>query len=227
MLFLPSAARSATFSVGSNIEFSNGQAPASATTPWEKMSISDNGPGSVIFTLTAPNLTGSENVSEFDFNIDPALSADLGKLSFTDLVKLGSFDTPTIGQGEDAFKADGDGKYDIQLLFTTGGNTSKTFTNGDSLQYTISGTGISASSFDFLSTPAGGHGPFVTAAHVQNTTGAGSGGSGWVADNTNGSISIVTVPEPSSVVLLALGFLGLVAWGRPRLRDISRRHSAF
>jgi hypothetical protein len=218
MLF-PAAAFAApqTLTVGSDIEFSGGQAPASPLHPWTQMSITDNGPNSVIFQLTAPHLTGSENISDFYFNLDPALSMDLGSLVFSSIVKTGSFDTPTINQGENAFKADGDGDYDIQLSFTTGGNVSKTFTNGDVLQYTITGNGISAASFDFLSNPDGGHGPFITAAHIQITTGAGSGGSGWVADSTGGRI-VPNVPEPSSLLLGALGLIAVVVpcWRRMR-----------
>jgi hypothetical protein len=218
-LFLSNAANAApsTLIVGSNIEFSNGQAPASATKPWIEMTVSDSAPGKVVFKLTALNLTASENVSEFDFNLDPALSADLGDLTFANLTKTGSFDVPTIGQGVDSFKADGDGDYDINLSFTTGGNVAETFTNGDSVQYTISGDGISASSFDFLSHPDGGQGPFTTAAHIQNTTGAGSGGSGLVADSTGGTIQLQNVPEPSSCLLAGLGLIGMLVWRTRRM----------
>jgi hypothetical protein len=219
-ILLPAAARASspqTLTVGSDIEFSGGQAPASPIHPWIVMTVTDNGPNSVLFQLSAPNLTGSENVSEFDFNLDPALSMDLGNLVFSSLVKTGSFDTPTITQGENAFKADGDGDYDISLSFTTGGNVNKTFTNGDTLEYTVTGNGISAASFDFLSNPDGGHGPFITAAHIQNTTGAGNGGSGWIADSTGGRI-VPHVPEPSSLLLGALGLLGIgvPCWRRTR-----------
>jgi hypothetical protein len=200
-----------TLTVGSDIEFSNGQAPASATKPWIQMAITDVSPGVVQFVLSAPHLTGSENISEFDFNLDPALAADLGHLTFSNLIKTGSFDTPTINQMEDGFKADGDGFYDVQMLFTTGGNTNKTFTASDNLQYTVSGAGISASSFNFLSAPGGGHGPFVTAAHIQNTTGAGSGGSGWVADSNSGNIQLTNVPEPSTIVMAGLGAIAVVS----------------
>ncbi len=211
------SATSQTLTIGSDIEFSGGQAPVSPLHPWIQMTITDNGPNSVVFQLTAPHLTGSENISEFDFNLDPALSMDLGSLVFSSIVKSGSFDTPTIHQGVNAFKADGDGDYDIQFSFTTGGNVSKTFTNGDVLQYAITGNSISAESFDFLSNPDGGHGPFVTAAHIQNTTGAGSGGSGWVADTTGGTIVITNVPEPSSILLGALGLIaGVVPCCRRR-----------
>ncbi len=171
-------------------------------------------PGTVLFALSAPNLSDNENVVQFNFNIDPSLSDDLGELMFTDPVQNGSFDLPTISQQEDHFKADGDGKYDIRFVFTSGGNTDDTFSSGDSLQYTISGDGITAESFDALSADAGGHGPFVIAAHVQNTMGAGSGGSGWITDS-NGA-TVVPVPEPSGIVLAALGLLEVWAIRRRR-----------
>jgi hypothetical protein len=204
------ASTGSVLTVGSDMEFSGGQAPASPVKPWLQMMISDVSPGVVQFVLSAPNLTGSENASEFDFNLDPALAADLGHLTFSNLIKTGSFDTPSIDQMVNGFKADGDGLYDISMSFTTGGNMSKTFTGGDTLQYTISGNGISASSFNFLSAPDGGHGPFVTAAHIQNTTGAGSGGSGWIADSNSGNIVLTNLPEPSTILMAALGAIGLV-----------------
>ena len=40
--------------------------------------------------------------------------------------------------------------------------------------YLITGTGVTESSFDFLSAPAGGNGPYFAAIHVQNTP-AGAG----------------------------------------------------
>jgi hypothetical protein len=57
-----------------------------------------------------------------------------------------------------------------------------------------------------LSDPDGGHGPFYVASHIQNTTGEGSGGSGWV---TGPGIVIPGggVPEPSSALLAIVAFL--------------------
>jgi hypothetical protein len=222
LCWLPYVARAGSLTVGFDIEFSGGQAPASATKPWIQMSITDNGPNSVLFLLTAPHLTGSENIDLFDFNLDPALANILGQVSFTNLIKTGSFDTPTISQVANGFKADGDGFYDFELQFTTGGNVGKTFTTGDSLQYTLTGAGISASSFDFLSAPGGGHGPFITAAHIQNTTGAGNGGSGWIADTTGGIFTNQT-PEPSTFVLAAVGCFGGVWFVRRRSRTAGQR----
>jgi len=221
-VLLPGVAHADTLTLSAVSEFSGGQEPFSGTPPWIVVSFDDHGgTGSVDFTLTAPNLTSTENVEQLYINLDPALIGNL-PLTFGGLVKGGSFDTPTISQGDNAFKADGDGEYDILLSFTPGGNTSKTFTIGDSLQYTITGAGLTANSFAFLSNPAGGHGPFYFAAHSQNTTGAGSGGSGWVTGpaTTGGAI-----PEPAAATLALLGTACFAVFAKPH-RTLRRRYVA-
>jgi uncharacterized protein (TIGR03382 family) len=55
-----------------------------------------------------------------------------------------------------------------------------------------------ATDFQFLSAPAGGHGPFYVAAHVQGI-GAEGDDSGWV-----------TTPEPTTFTLAALAALALL-----------------
>ncbi|MGB2936607.1 MAG: PEP-CTERM sorting domain-containing protein, partial [Phycisphaerae bacterium] len=97
---------------------------------------------------------------------------------------------------------DGDGNYDILVAFADG-ELGNRFTAGDSIHYTVTGiAGLTAGSFDFLSAPSGGHGPFLVAAHVRSI--GPDEDSGWVA-----------TPEPASVGLLALG-LGAVAALRRR-----------
>jgi hypothetical protein len=188
-----------------NTEFSGGQAPG-GTPPWLVATFTDNGPNDVKMTLTAPGLVSTENASEWDFNMTDAF---VGHLTFGSPVQGGSFTLPTITQTLNGFMADGDGKYDINLAFAVGGNTSQTFGNGDSLTYDVSANNgtLTANDFNHLSAPAGGHGPFFTAAHVQNTTGAGSGGSGWIAP----------VPEPSATLLVPLG--GILATFLLRFRS--------
>jgi len=66
---------------------------------------------------------------------------------------------------------------------------------------------LDALSFFHFSHPGGGHGPFTSAAHVQNT--GGGEDSGWITDGTNGSSDI---PEPASAVLLLMGALGLLGY---------------
>jgi hypothetical protein len=188
-----------------NTEFSGGQAPAGPP-PWLTATFTDNGADHVTLTLSASGLTGSENVKEWDFNVDPSITLPL---TFLQTLKTGTFTDPTISQGQNLFKADGDGNYDIQFDFATGGVASTVFGAGESVTYDVSGTGLDANDFDRLSDPAGGHGPFTTAAHVQNTTGVGTGGSGWI-----------TVPEPSTILLIPLG--GILAASLLRFRSIYR-----
>jgi hypothetical protein len=180
-----------------NQEFSGGQAPGGPP-PWLTATFTQNGANHVTLTLSASGLTGTENVSEWDFNVTDAFVLNL---TFSSETKSGTFNTPTISQGLNAFKADGDGKYDISFGFTTGGVASKVFGAGETDTWDISAIGLTANDFNRLSAPDGGHGPFLTAAHVQNTTGAGSGGSGWISPS---------VPEPSATLLVPLG--GILAF---------------
>ena len=187
-----------TFQLGK--EFS-GATPPAGSAPWLTATFDDGGSaGSVTLMLTATNLTGDEDVEEWYLNLDPAL--DSTELSFSLASKTGVFDDPTVSLGADQFKADGDGNYDILFAFASG-PPSKRFTAGDSIQYTVTDiAGLTAGSFDFLSAPNGGHGPFLVAAHVRSI--GPDEDSGWV-----------TAPEPASVGLLALG-LGAVAALRRR-----------
>lgn len=181
----------ASVSFDLTVEFS-GATPPDGAGPWLRATFTDV-VGGVELELESL-LTGStEFLDVWDFNLDPMLSPTL--LSFAHTGSSGSFNLPTIATGVDAFMADGDGLYDIEFEFDNAPPADR-FGGSDSVSYLITSTeSISALSFDFLSAPAGGHGPFPTAAHVQGTGGGDE--SGWI-----------TVPEPSAVLLLALGALG-------------------
>jgi len=210
-LISPGHAAASILTYGMNLEFSGGKAP-SASAPWVTVTINDfNLTGMVELTIAANGLTGNENVSGMYLNLDPAL--DPTDLLFSAPTKSRAFTTPTISTGVNSFKADGDGRYDILLSFDTGGPPN-TFIDGDSIKYTLSGIGtMNALSFFYLSDPAGGHGPYTSAAHIQNT--GGGGFSGWVTDGTGGSPDI---PEPSSAVLLLIGAAGMVGYRLHRRR---------
>lgn len=188
----------ATVVFDSSFEFSGATAPT-GTPPWLRATFDDGGKsGSVTLTFEALNLVDSEFVSNLYFNLDPAL--DPTQLVFGPITKVGSFDDPVASTGVDAFKADGDGKYDLLFAFATSGQGggSLRFGAGESMSLAISGiAGLVASSFDYLSAPDGGSGPFPTAAHVQGI-GPREAFSGWV-----------TVPEPSGVALAGLGATAL------------------
>jgi hypothetical protein len=201
-LSLAGAARGGLITFGLVEEFSGATPPEGTVPPaWLTVTIDDGADytdGIVTLTLAATNLTGSENVKEWYLNLDP--SFDPENLAFAKVGKTGAFDDATISKGMDAYRAAGDGLYDIQFAFTHSGNASKTFGAGvpmESIQYTVelSSDGmLTAASFDFLSAPAGGHEPHLTAAHVQSI-GAGED-SGWI-----------TAPEPATLGILAMGMV--------------------
>lgn len=112
----------------------------------------------------------------------------------------------SIGTGVDAFKADGDGWFDILFDFPPPpGSQNARFTAGETVVYDITYTGpIDVNSFDFSSAPGGGNGTFLSAAHVQQT--GGGSGSGWIG---------AAVPEPATALLLGGGLVALAA-GRRR-----------
>ncbi len=189
-------------------EFS-GATPPEGTAPWATATFDDSfgGSSTVRLTMSAGGLFDKEFLSRWYFSFDPTL--DPSKLSLTPVditaVALSGFSFST---GVDAFKADGDGLYDILFDFPPppGKFTSK-FTAGESLILDLTYVSpISASSFDFLSTPGGGHGPFKSAAHVQGI-GPTDADSGWIAPGDG-----VEVPEPTTLwlfgaALLAIGFV--------------------
>ena len=161
--------------------------------PWVIATFDDGGTtGTVDLTISAPGLYGNpEKVAAVYFNLNPAL--DPTQLMFSAPIKTGSFEDPVISLGVDAFQANGDGLYDILIDFNNG-NQQDAFNGSETVQYTITLASLTANSFDFPSTPDGGTGEHKTAAHLLSLGAAEE--SAWV-----------TIPEPATVCLLALGGL--------------------
>lgn len=193
-------------SVLMNLDFEfSGTAPA-GTAPWVILDFVDAG-DDVELTITNPGLVGWEKVSQVYFNF--VNDTDLDALSFTiDSVVGTVFGLCDIDVEKDAYKADGDGRYDILFSFPSSGNT---FGASDSVVVTIaSGLGnIDPIDFIALSKPEGGHGPFYAAAHVQSI-GCGEN-SGWIAPSET---PIDVIPEPSTL----FGLIGLISLGLIRRR---------
>ena len=174
--------------------------------PWLDASF-QNVSGGVLLTVTNLGLTTGEFLNGngnganggLFFNINPA--DNVNNLVFTLQYANGTFGT-SINQGENSFKADGDGKYDIVFDFTPGA-----FTAGSSFSYLITGiSGLTANDFAYLSASTPGEsGPFYAAAHVAGIPG---GQSTWLEPDL-GPLAI-PVPEPSSAGLL---LVGMGAWG--------------
>jgi hypothetical protein len=196
------AARADTVTYGFNVEFSGGQAPGGPA-PWITATFTQISSHDVRLVISTAGLTGLEDIKASYFNIVPPLSSVLPNLTFTHDSGVAA----TVSALEDGFMADGDGLYDIQFAYGSGSSGFKAgMTSTFDITDLSSGPALSAASFFALSTPAGGHGPFYAAAQVQNTTGPGSGGSGWVAP----------VPLPAAAWLLVAGLGGLGAFARRR-----------
>src|SRR5207248_2959424 len=144
----------------------NGAAPASTNKPWVQAMFEDIAPGKVRLTLSTPNLVQNESVDKLYLNLNPAFIP--GNLSFKFLTSSGGFVLPTIRLGEDNFKAVGDGRYDIEFDFSNAGSINQWFSGNEYVTYEVTGIStLSPMDFAFMSTPAGGSGPFYAAAHIQ------------------------------------------------------------
>jgi len=156
--------------------------------------------GGVQLVLTSA-LAAGENLDPgkaLYLNFDPMKASSLGSLTFTLTGNTGFAEAAVVSTGSNAFKADGDGNYDI--LFNYNPST-KALQNLTSQTYLIAGvSGISTGDFNFGSV-GGALGSWNAAVHVQNTPSGGSG-SGWVGGSP--------VPIPGAVWLLGSGLIGLV-----------------
>ena len=190
-------ASGATFSLGFSSVFS-GTGPGGSA-PWVTATYTDVA-GGVQLDIQATGLSTPEGLHSVYFNLDPALSPT--SVSFTHT----GGELATVGRGTNAYKADGDGRYDFLLDFGTGGSAMQ---GGEFSRYRLSGPAtLTVASFNFLSQPSGGHGPFLAAAHVQGT-GAGGLDSGWVSASVTGGGPVSQVPLPPALGLLgsALGVM--------------------
>lgn len=192
-----------------NTPFSGDPDP-SGNGPWIDASFIDVTPGTVLLTITNVNLVAGEFIQGngngasggLFFNLNPSDNATA--LDFTLVSSNGNFG-PIISTGVNAFKADGDGDYDIQFDFST-----QSFSTDSSLTYKITGiSGLTAADFEYLSSPDGGQGPFYAAAKVQGIPG---GGNSTFLEPGNGP-QIIPVPEPSPSIILLTGF-GLFGLGQ-------------
>jgi hypothetical protein len=214
-------ASASTVTIILNTEFSGGTAPAGPA-PWATVTFKDTGLNTVELTMQIGSGVGAGAfVTDWYFNLDPLFGAPTG-------LNIASLNTSAVGNtlwtasqkaanpsSDATFKADGDGFFDVRLDFTgTGANGgANRFTAGESVSFTLTGTNLSAASFDFLSEPGGGNGSWTTAAHMQGLV---NGGSGWIGGTTVGS-NPTGIPEPSSIILLGTALIGAAVVRRRKI----------
>ena len=167
--------------------------------------------GSITITIT------QNTASSVQISITNNTDGDIDDMYFNNILAGAAWGTSggcaecsAVLFGSNAFKADGDGFYDLQVMFPSSGGAHgpDRFAPGETVVFTVSATGITPESFLAFSAPGGGAGPFRVAAHVISIDSQ-SGQSGWISD---------PVPEPATLLLLGTGLLGIAA----RLRR--RRH---
>jgi hypothetical protein len=208
---LPLGAATVTYNFG---QVSDGTAPAGSP-PWLQAVFTDSGlpANTVQLTLNAGNLQGSEFISCWYFNLNSAMLPS--NLSFSP-----SGSNPSILTGANMFKAGQDGKFDILLGFSTVSGSQ--FGNGSSLTLNITGIGLTANDFNFLS-EAGANGSYASAAHVQSIQPGDA--NGWInPTSTVLSPSDRQVPDGSeTAALLGVSLLAIEGLRRAiRARSFAR-----
>ncbi|MGD2064345.1 MAG: PEP-CTERM sorting domain-containing protein [Nitrospirota bacterium] len=203
-------------------EFSGGDPPQGAT-PWITAIFDDQADGfganGVRLTMLTTNLVDSEFVEQWLFNF----SGDATALTFH-AIDDGDAPPTDVNTGDNAFMADGDGKFDIQFVFDTAEGPDR-FTGGEEVVYDIVyGSPISYANFRLESQMGGGNGAYGSAAKIQAIA-AGycdpqtdpTCGSGWIGETEEGGGGPGSiVPEPLSAALVGTALLGVVAIRRKR-----------
>jgi len=199
---IPAQAATVTFQYTQSF----GTTPPIGPSPYATAVFDDGGSaGSVTLTMTATSTIGAADITGMYFNLVDDSTATLNGLGFSYV--SGPEATNGVGVGTNAYRADGDGYYDILFDYPPPGGPAN-FSAGDVSVYTITGAGLLASDFNVIGAPgpgAGNPGPFLSVARFQST-GTDGNGSDWVGASP--------VPVPAAVWLFGSGLLGLVGVAR-------------
>lgn len=179
-------------------------APPSRNSPWLSATFSDLGVNRVRLEITA-DLFQDEFISMFALNVDPTLN--LNSLTFSNVGTEGSFLLPTISKSVNGINGGQGTRFDVGFEFSTSNSSggSRRFNGDDSVTYNIFYSGVGSFdsvSFDFLDKTSTNY----TIAHVQSIGRKDT--SAWITTPTEPCIP--TIPEPSALLLSALGTLTLL-----------------
>lgn len=191
---------------GLDFEYTGGTRPEGAQ-PWVQATFEDvvAEVPTVRLTMNATNLIGSEFVGAWYFNL-----ADEFTTSLSLLINYQSGPLASVSRGLNSFRAGNDLGDGFDLLFNFPQANGDRFGAGLTSIFTISANGLTAESFNLVNVPKEGTGTFYSAAHVQSI--GTSGGSGWIAASDTKQI-----PEPSILLSLGLGIVGLGLIARKKL----------
>jgi len=183
--------------------------PPAGTPPWLIATITDNGTDAVLMTIQSTLQSTDESIKRLWFNT----SDDIDANNLTITQREGGPTALSIDSQQDGFGGVSDKGhsilgFDIQLKWTE-----LAFANSDVVQFDISGSGLTAESFNFKNN--GGDFHFFAVAKVGGVPDPNNEHGGLPHDEL---IAPTTIPVPATLFLGALGLIALPLlvnrWGR-------------
>ncbi len=184
------------------------------TAPWLTADVSDRSGGGVLLLLDARNLTGTQFVGSWFFNLYNLSASTVVLPSFeagyipTALFAFSFSPSGGLGLGTSPLSG-----FEIEFNFASSNNgNGNRFTAGETLRVILSE--VTASSF-FPPPDAEG---YLSAAHIQGISLDSSvDGSAWIAARSTTPPRPQPVPEPSTILFLALGLTVTAGFLRRRV----------